>query len=84
MSINAFEKNETRKQNKLKTAKEKLLLNIDETVLLLGISKPTLYRYLKSKKDFPKPIHVTDRKVMFSIEDINDWVKRLRSSSVCS
>lgn len=60
MTISDIERKETQKLLKLKAAKEKILLSVDETVLLIGISKPTLYRYLKNKEDFPKPFKTAD------------------------
>ena len=60
-----------------KTAMLKLakLLSIEETAQLLGISRATLYRWMKDEAMFfPEPVHL-DNFVGFNEADVRKWMK---------
>ncbi|MGN1281385.1 MAG: helix-turn-helix transcriptional regulator [Succinivibrio sp.] len=51
-----------------------IVITVAETIKMLRISKPTLYRYLKNDPSFPKPIHLTEKKVVFKVEALKNWL----------
>ena len=51
-----------------------LVVTVTEATKLLRVSKPTLYRYLQKDPTFPKPIHLTEKKVVFRVEALKDWL----------
>lgn len=57
----------------------KPFLTINETAELLCISRQTVYRYLKTNAGFPKPIHLTEKKIVFRSDEIQNWVIEKRS-----
>lgn len=61
---------------------QKQYLTVNETAELLCISRQTLYRYLKSNNGFPKPIHLTEKKIVFKSDEINSWVIEKRSNEL--
>lgn len=61
---------------------QKQYLTINETAELLCISRQTLYRYLKTNAGFPKPIHLTEKKIVFKSDEIQGWVIEKRSNKV--
>ena len=53
---------------------DKLVVTVSDAVKLLSISRPTLYRYIKKDPTFPKAIHLTEKKVVFRVEALKDWL----------
>ena len=51
-----------------------LVVTVTEATKLLRISKPTLYRYLQKDHTFPKPIQLTEKKVVFRVEALKKWL----------
>lgn len=52
------------------------LLNVNELSKLIGLSKPTIYRKIKSKH-FPRPVKLSTRRVAWRLPEINDWISNL-------
>jgi excisionase family DNA binding protein len=53
------------------------LMNMKDTCEYLGVSKPTIYRWIKDPvMNFPKPVHIGAR-VGWKKGDIDHWLKVL-------
>lgn len=50
-------------------------LSTAELLDMMRISRPTLYKLLKHEKDFPKPIFLGKRKMIFNLKSIKNWLK---------
>lgn len=51
------------------------LLRVNQICLKLSISRPTFYRILKKDKTFPPSIPLTKDILVYSEEDIDNWIK---------
>lgn len=55
---------------------KKQLLNIKETAEFIGVSRPTLYKWIKGG-DFINPVHSSDKNnTFFWIEAIEKWLAK--------
>lgn len=55
------------------------LMNIMETCEYIGVSRPTVYRWMKDPvMNFPKPLHI-GRRSGWRRADIDHWLKVLAS-----
>ena len=52
------------------------LYRMRELVELLGISRPTVYRYIKAG-NLPKPVHLSSRCIAWRASEINIWMSNL-------
>lgn len=59
---------------------EPLLVSIKDVCKILGCGQVTLWRK-REDPTFPKPIKLTDRKVMYSFEQIKNWVNKQTQSN---
>lgn len=51
------------------------LISVSETAKMLGVSRPTLYRWMKDETmNFPSPVQAGNR-TGFREDDIRKWVK---------
>jgi prophage regulatory protein len=56
------------------------LLKFSEVIAMTGLSRSTIYLLIQAG-DFPKQVAVSQRKVGFISEEIEDWIrKRIQSS----
>ena len=51
-------------------------LRAKEISKLFSISVPTLYRYLKEKENFPKPIKPTQKTTLWNVQELEDYFKK--------
>lgn len=51
-------------------------LSTAELLDMMRISRPTLHKLLKHEKDFPKPIFLSKRKMIFNLKSIKNWLKK--------
>jgi prophage regulatory protein len=58
---------------------EPLVLNAPATAALVGISIPTLYRYIKTGT-FPGPIRLGPNRVGWRRKEIESWIDNLAKS----
>lgn len=57
-------------------------LNLKEVIKRTGISRSTIYRLI-GNGEFPKQFPVTDRRVVWLEDDIQDWLlKQLEKNNV--
>lgn len=52
-----------------------------EVMKMLGISKSTLWEWVKSKKNFPKPIKISYRVALFNRKEIEDFIEEQKASN---
>ena len=60
------------------------LLSVKAAANFLGMSVSTIYRLLKNDPNFPKALKITRKKTVFRSEDLNAWVKALKSFGINS
>lgn len=66
-----------RRDGLLKVAR---LMTIVDVTKLLGVSRPTIYRWLRDPAmQFPKPVHIGKR-VGWREEDIENWIETIRGA----
>lgn len=54
------------------------LTSVSDTAKMLGVSRATLYRWMKDEMmNFPEPIYIGNN-VGFKEEDIQNWLKVIR------
>lgn len=53
------------------------LLSVQDTCDILAISKSSLERYVRSQPDFPQPVSVGNRRIMFRATEIAAFVSGL-------
>ena len=51
-----------------------------EVMKIFGISKSTLWEWVKTKKNFPKPIKISYRVAVFDRKEIEDFIEQYRAS----
>lgn len=57
---------------------ERELLSVKDTARRLTISERTLWRLLSRRKDFPKPIRVSERRLAFRPHEIDAYCEKRR------
>lgn len=55
------------------------LLSVKAAANFLGMSVSTIYRLLKHDPNFPRALRLTRKKTVFRADDLNSWVKSLKS-----
>ena len=50
---------------------------------IFKISRMTLYRWLHTDPSFPRPIHLTKRKIVFRSEAIEEWMRSKENQQIC-
>lgn len=65
--------------NYRKLMKEQVMkiLRLKEVVELTGLSKATIYRYIKNER-FPKQVQLSARAIGFRSSDISAWIEGLK------
>lgn len=54
------------------------LISVSDTARMLGVSRATLYRWMKDEvMHFPEPVHMGNR-VGFRQEEIENWLNIIR------
>lgn len=56
---------------------QKIFLNKSEVAEMLGVSRSSLWRLLKTSKDFPKPVTLLGGRQLFKKIDILQYIERL-------
>ncbi|MEI7837573.1 MAG: AlpA family phage regulatory protein [Planctomycetota bacterium] len=55
---------------------ERELLTFKDTARRLTVSERTLWRILQTKKDFPRPVRISDRRIAFRPADVDAYCER--------
>lgn len=58
----------------------KRLLSLPEVEMMVGLSKPTIYRNI-SNGTFPRPLKVSARRVAWDLVTVNEWIATLGCTS---
>ncbi|BCD62649.1 hypothetical protein NitYY0826_C1531 [Nitratiruptor sp. YY08-26] len=58
----------------LPTAQQDRLIDIKEVSSLIGMKKPTIYKYIRDGK-FPKPIKIGIRASRWSFNEVMQWIE---------
>ncbi|WP_363324224.1 AlpA family phage regulatory protein [uncultured Parasutterella sp.] len=56
------------------------LIRISQLCSLLSVSRSTVYRWIKEKPDFPKPIKLTEWVTVFDRGEIEAWISNRRKA----
>lgn len=56
------------------------LLSIPEVIAWLGVSKGTL-RTIRLHQNFPQPVRLSQRRILFYAKDVEQWLSTQRSDS---
>lgn len=59
---------------------ERKYLRVQELLKMLNISKATLYR-LSRREDFPRPVKLSRKLVMYNITEILSWLEKQREKN---
>lgn len=57
---------------------EQKYLRVKELALMLSISCATVWRWTKTKKGFPQPIHLSKGITVWSKNEVEDWISQCR------
>jgi len=57
---------------------EQVYVNQVQAAQILGIKVPTIKKWRKKFKDFPKPYKISERAVHFKKDEIIDWMEKRR------
>ncbi|MEX3962692.1 helix-turn-helix transcriptional regulator [Paraburkholderia sp. EG286B] len=50
----------------------------------IGVGKTTLWRFVKEDADFPQPIHVTPKLVLFRVDALDAWLAAVAARNVAA
>ncbi|BCD61729.1 prophage regulatory protein [Nitratiruptor phage NrS-5] len=63
----------------LPTPQQDRLIDIKEVSYLIGMAKPTIYRYIRDGK-FPKPIKIGIRASRWSYQAVMNWIEQQKDN----
>ena len=61
---------------------QRSVLRANELALQLTISKSTLWRWCKSKSNFPQPRKISQGVTVWFVEEVQEWIKRQKQKEV--
>ncbi len=62
--------------NELETLEAPATLTIDEVAARYRTSRDTVYRWLRGRNDFPRPIPLPSRGIRWTVEQLTAWERR--------
>ena len=54
---------------------EDYFLRLPQVLDYVGVSKPTIYRWIK-EKTFPEPIKLSTRVAVWKTDDVKEWMRQ--------
>ena len=57
---------------------EQKYIRVKELASMLSISRATTWRWTKTKKGFPQPIHLSKGITVWSKNEVEDWISQCR------
>ena len=54
---------------------EDYFLRLPQVLDYVGVSKPTIYRWIK-EKTFPEPIKLSPRMAVWKTSDVKEWMRK--------
>ncbi len=55
-------------------------LRVNDAAKFLAVSRATLYRWIKSNPNFPKPIQLGERSTVFDLDELKAFIEHRRSA----